>query len=296
VRQQIVRLGGKIWRLEAGRVIDEASVDYFSAHIGETFLQDTATRDPLLFDGYNLGNGVRGTIEVTPGLRVGLTFNAGNPVATTSSLMIGGTYPPFERFYTQPYQAVAQGANNFPDDSFHIYVLTPAVMLDTKIIDAKIAIQAFDVDTDMNKSTNDHIRGYNARATVRLKLLDGMIVPFANTAYTRNDTLVTNDLSKRAKDRYQAVNFGAGIDFDWARRYQCAYDCADGIGVQYNQVQYQIGDGLVTTNRYMNIGFTYWLAPYLSLGARLALWQTEPEFNAATGERSAIVALRFIMP
>jgi hypothetical protein len=296
VRQQVVRLSGSTWMLEVGRMIDEASVDYFSAHVGETFLQDTATRDPLLFDGFDLGNGIRGTFTIVPGLRAGLAFNAGNPVSTTSSLMIGGTYPPFERFYTQPYQAVAQGANNFPDDSFHIMMVTPAVLLDTGVVDAKLALQGFDVDTNTNTSGNDHIRGYNARGTVRAKLAGGVLVPFASAAYTRNDTLVTNDLGKRARDRYQAVNLGGGIDLDYQRRFTCAYDCADGIGIQYQQVQFQIGDGLVTTNRYLNVGTTYWLTPHVSLGGRIALWQTEPQYQPATGERSAIVALRFVMP
>jgi hypothetical protein len=296
VRQQIIRLSGKIWRVEVGRVIDEASADYISAHVGESFLQDTATRDPLLFDGYNLGNGIRGTIQLFEGFRLGLTFNAGNPVSTTSSLMIGGTYPPFERFYTQPYQSIAQAANKFPDDSFHIMVITPAVLYDSPIVDAKIALQAFDVDTDMNKSSNDHIRGYNMRGTMRLKLFDSMLVPFASGAYTRNDTLVTGDLTKRSPDRYQAINLGGGVDFNWARRFKCPYDCADGVGFQYQQVQYQIGDGLVTSNRYMNIGSTIWITPHVSLGMRVALWQTEPEFSAATGERSVIAALRFVMP
>ncbi len=296
VRQQILRLQGKIWRLEVGRLIDEASVDFFSAHIGDTFLQDTATRDPLLFDGFNLGNGIHGEVQLVEGLRFGLTFNAGNPVSTTSSLMIGGTYPPFERFYTQPYQSIAQAANKFPDDTFHIMVVTPAVLFDSKYFDARVEVQAFDVDTDMNKSSNDHIRGYNARGTMRLKLFDGAVIPFANAAYTRNDTLLTTDLTTRSPDRYQAVDLGGGVDFDWARRFQCSYDCADGLGVQYNQVQYQIGSGIITANRYLNVGTTYWLTPHVSLGARVALWQTEPQFSAATGERSAIVSLRFVMP
>jgi hypothetical protein len=55
VRQQIVRLTKYGFKLEVGRVIDEASVDYFSAHVSETFIQDTATRDALLFSGFNLG-------------------------------------------------------------------------------------------------------------------------------------------------------------------------------------------------------------------------------------------------
>lgn len=295
VRQQVVRLHRNIWRVEAGRLIDEASVDFFSAHVAETFLQDTATRDPLLFDGFNLGNGVRGQLEPMSGLRLALTFNAGNPVSTTGSLMIGGSYPPFERFYTQPYQSVGQVANHFPDDTFHIMMLTPSVLIDTKYIDAKVAIQAFDVNTNTNKGDDDHIRGYNIRGTVRAKLLDGLLVPFLSAAYTKNDTLLANDLSKRAADRYQAVNMGGGIDVDVARRYQCAYDCADGFGIQYQQVQFQVGNGLVTTNRYANLGGTFWVAPNVSLGLRFAFWNTKQEQSAATGEKSGILTLRFIM-
>ena len=295
VRQQTLRLLRGGWRVEVGRFIDEASVDFFSAHTTETFLQDTATRDPLLFSGFNLGNGVRGQLELVPGLRAAITFNAGNPISTTSSLMIGGPYPPFERFYTQPYQSVSQVANHFPDDTFHIMMLTPSLMLDTTYVDARVAVQGFDVNTNTNKEDDDHIRGYNVRGSLRVKLLDGVLVPFASGAYTRNDTLVANDLGKRAADRYQSVSLGGGVDVDVSRRFRCAYDCADGFGLQYQQVQFQIGDNLVTTNRYANVGGTVWIAPNVSFGARFAYWTTKQEGSAETGERSVIAALRFIM-
>jgi hypothetical protein len=295
VRQQVLRVGRGPWRVDVGRFVDEASVDFFSAHVVETFLQDTATRDPLLYSGFNLGNGVRGQVEPIKGLRLALTLNAGNPVSTTASLMIGGPFPPFERFYTQPYQAVNQGPNHFPDDTFHILMLTPSVLLDTSLVDLRVAAQGFDVNTNMNKGGDDHIRGYNLRATARLKLADSVIVPFASTAYLRNDTLDPNDLTKRAKERYQAFDVGGGVDLNLARRFACGYDCADGFGVQYQTVQFQVGDGLVTTNQYFNVGGTYWIAPNVSLGARVATWLTKQEYAPATGERSAIVALRFIM-
>jgi len=295
VRQQMIRLGKDEWRVEVGRIIDPASVDFYSQHIAESFLQDQATRDPLLFTGFNLGNGIRGQYEIFPGLKLALTFNAGNPVSTTSSLMVGGSFPPFERFYTQPYQAVNQGPNHFPDDTFHMYVLTPAIMVDTKYVDVKLAVQGFDIDTNMNRSNDDHIRGYNARGTARVKLVDGMVVPFASGAFTQNDTVMANDLSKRSSDRYRAIDIGGGLDFNYARRYQCSYDCADGFGFQYTNVQYQVGEGIVTTNRYLNVGTTYWLAPNVSLGARFAMWFTEVAGQASVGERSGIVALRFVM-
>jgi hypothetical protein len=174
-------------------------------------------------------------------------------------------------------------------------VFTPSLLLDTKYIDARVALQGFDVNTNTGKENDDHIRGYNGRGTVRLKLADGLLVPFASAAYTRNDTLVATDLAKRAAERYQAVNLGGGVDVDVARRFQCAYDCADGFGAQYQQVQYQIGEGLVTTNRYVNVGGTFWIAPFVSLGARFAYWSTKQEGSALTDEKSAILALRFIM-
>ncbi len=70
VRQQVLRLGKDAWRIEVGRFVDPASVDFFSAHVADTFLQDTATRDPLLYDGFNLGNGIRGQLEIYPGLKL----------------------------------------------------------------------------------------------------------------------------------------------------------------------------------------------------------------------------------
>lgn len=310
VRQQMLRLSKSIFRVEVGRIIDEASVDFFSAHVADSFIQDTATRDPLLFSGFNLGNGVRGTVQILPPLRLGLTLNAGNPVSTTSSLLIGGAYPPFDRFYTQPYQQVNQSANHFPDDTFHSIVVTPSLLVDTKYVDTRLAVQRFDVNPNTGSADEAHILGYNLRGTARVKLFDSMIVPFLSGAYTRNDTLIATDLSKRAADRYVAVNVGGGVDVAVMRRYKCSHDCADGFGAQYQQVQFQIGDGLVTTQRYVNLGATVWLAPVVSAGLRFAWWrssaeqpitadalrlgQTTPSI-AANGERSFLATLRFVM-
>ena len=44
VRQQTLRLHRGPWRIEVGRFIDEASVDFFSAHVTESFLQDDRDR------------------------------------------------------------------------------------------------------------------------------------------------------------------------------------------------------------------------------------------------------------
>jgi hypothetical protein len=301
VRQQVLRLDYRSVRVEAGRIIDEASLDHTSLHVQDTLFQDTATRDPLLYSGFNMGNGLRGTITVIEGLRLGLTFNAGNPVSTTSTLAVGGTFPPFERLYTQPYQAVGQVPNNFPDDTFHAMVLTPSVLLDSRYVDARVAFQGYDIDTNMTKGTNDHVRGFNLRGTARAKLLDNALTPFVSAAYTVNDTLVPTDLGKRADDRYKAVNLGGGVDYNVRRRFKCAHDCADGVGAQYQQVQFQTGDAYVTTFRYVNVGASYWLLPNVAVGARFAYWVQQQTGQGGAkvvedvGERSVIVGLRGVL-
>lgn len=295
VRQQVIRVTADRFVLEGGRVLDEASADYVSNHVQDTLFQDTATRDPLLYSGYNLGNGIRATARIVEGLRIGFAFNAGNPVSNTATLMIGGTFPPFERLFTQAYQAVNQGPNHFPDDTFHSMIFTPSVLFDSKYVDAKVALQAFTVDTNTTSTKNDPVRGYNARGTVRAKLLDGMIVPYLNAATTRNDTVVPTAVSTRSKDRYQAIVLGGGLDLNLARRHACKHDCADGIGLQFEQVQFQVGDGVVTSLRYANVGATIWALPYLAVGARFAWWQQTQKGIDDTGERTVTLGLRAVL-
>jgi hypothetical protein len=296
VRTQKIRVEYAGFSAEVGRVVDEASLDFISKHVEDTLLQDTATRDPLLYSGFNLGNGAHVGYQPTKWFRGGVHLNAGNPVSTTSTLAVGGTFPPFERLYTQAYQAVNQGANHFPDDTFHAMVLTPSVMLDTSVVDARLALQAYDIDTNMTKQDDQHVRGYNARGTARVKLLDSMLVPFASGAYTRNDTLQQNNLALRAPERYQAVVLGGGLDFNYRRRFQCAHDCADGVGAQFQQVQFQIGDGVVTTLRYANVGSTFWIFPQVAVDARVALWTQQQKGAETVGEKNFIVGLRAVVP
>lgn len=294
VRQQLVRVAFDRFVVEGGRVFDEASADYVSAHVQETLLQDTATRDPLLYSGYNLGNGLRSTVAVGP-VRIGLAFNAGNPVSNTATLMVGGTFPPFERLFTQAFQSVNAGANHFPDDTFHSTIVTPSLMLDTRYVDAKMALQAFTIDTNTTSKENDSIRGYNVRGTVRGKIAGGVVVPFFNVATTRNDTVLPNDVSTRAPERYKAIVLGGGVDVNVAERHACKHECRDGFGAQFEQVQFQIGDGVVTSIRYANVGATFWALPYLAVGARFAWWQQHQNGIDDTGERTFTLALRAVM-
>jgi hypothetical protein len=295
VRNQLVRVTPGSFMIEAGRVTDEASVDYFSAHVADVYMQDRATREPLLYSGYNLGNGVRGTYQVVPGLRVGLSLTAGNPVSTTSSLMVGGSYPPFDRVYLQPWQAVGKDPQQYPDDTFHMMLFAPSVLLDTQYVDARVAFQGFTLDTDTTKTSDNNIRGFNLRGTARAKLLDSTLVPFVNAALTRNDTVNPADVTKLQADKYTGIVLGGGLDLNYAHPFTCPYACANGVGVQYEQVQYKVGSGIVTHLHYVNVGTSYWFSPHVALGARLSMWLSHMTGQDDGGERSALVTMRFVM-
>lgn len=292
VRRQLVRLARHGFVFEAGRVIDEASLNFFSAHVMDTFLQDTATRDPLLYSGFNMGNGLRGTYEPIKGLRLGLTFTAGNPVATTASLQVGGSFPPFDRFYIQPYQQVKQQPNNFPDDTFHMMLLAPSVLYADELFEARAEFQGFVVDTNTNRGDDDNIKGYDVRGSAKLKLLDDTISPFGNVALARNDTVQPTDVSKLAPDKYTAITWGGGIDFNWEHPWAGR---ANGVGAQYDRVQYQVGGGNVTNLHYVNVGTTYWLGPNVALGGRIAVWLRNDVNVHDEGERSLLLTLRTVL-
>ena len=295
VRNQLVRVRLGAFQGEAGRITDEASADFYSAHVADVFLQDTATRDPLLYSGYNLGNGVRGVVTLTPGVRLGLTLNGGNPVSTTGSLMVGGIFPPFDRFYIQPYQSIGKGPNHFPDDTFHIMMATPSALVSVGPMDLRFALQGFVVNTDMTKGADDPIRGVNLRGALRLRLLDGALVPFANVALVRNDTVSPTDVSQITGDKYTGLTTGAGVDVNLGTRFRCPWTCADGLGAQYVLVQYRTGSGPTSRLHYANLGATVWASSRLSFGARVALALAVQPDVPTTGELAGFLTTRFLL-
>jgi hypothetical protein len=289
VRQQLVRVASGPWMGEVGRVIDEGSVDFVSSHVGDTLFQDTATVYEFLYTGFLLGNGIRGTVEVAPGLRLGMAFFGGNPVAQTGSLQVGGSFPPFSRFYIQPYQNVRQTPDNSPDDTFHMMLFAPSVLYSNPIVDARAEFQSYIVDTNTNSTADQSIHGYNARASARLKLLDDAISPFGNVALDRNDTVNPANVAELASDKYTSIAYGGGIDFNYAHVTPAR---PNGVGLEYERVQYQVGSGDVTNLHFVNVGTTYWLNDWVAVGARFALWLMNQVNVHDEGERSGIVTLR----
>ena len=291
VRKQVLHLAKDWWMVEVGRVIDEASVDYFSIHVADTFLQDTATRDAFLFSGFNLGNGVRATAEVLPGLRLGIAANAGNPTSSSSVVAFGGAYPPYSRIYFQAAQITRSDLNGYPDDQFQSYVVTPSLMYNNKYFEGRFAGQLFAIDPNSNDEVSKNLYGYNLRMSFRGHLLDDLISPYFNVAGGRNDVVDPTNVTFLSPDKATALSMGGGVDLN----YQKKFGNFNGIGVQFMQNQQKTGDGPRILNQYFNVGTTYWLHKNIAAGARFALWSTQQPGINTSGERSALMTLRLVL-
>jgi hypothetical protein len=299
VRKQVVHLGKDWWSVEVGRIVDEGSVDYFSYHIADCFLMDPATEPFLLFDGFNLGNGVRGTAELFKGFRIGFNFNAGNPTSTSAILAFGGSYPPYSNIFSQAAGSVPANASNYPTDQFQAYVFTPSAIYKNKYFEAKTELQYFFVNPDATNGTSPTLRGYNYRANAVAHIADDLVMPFANFNYGENDTVLADNVDKISADRYTGIGFSGGVDVN----YQKKYGNYNGIGAMFAQDESQVGsNGIITRSRYYNVGTTYWLAPMIAAGLRYAVYTNEelnqppsPNPQASTGNRTVLLTLRLVL-
>jgi hypothetical protein len=301
VRKQVIHLGEGCWMLEVGRVVDEASVDYYSNHVADTFLMDPATEPFLLFDGFNLGNGVRSTVEVLPGLRLGMAFNAGNPTSSSAIIAFGGSYPPYTTIFTEAAQSTLNNASAYPTDQFQSYVFTPSALFKSEYFEAKSAFQYFLINPDALNGTSPILKGYNLRGSAVFHIWDDHVMPFVNVNYGENDTVVGagNGLDEISPNRYVALGIGGGLDLNYQKRF----GNYNGVGVQVVQDESRVGvDGILNRNRYYNVGTTYWLAKMLALGLRYAEYTNE-QLNQprsatptpSTGMRTVLMTLRLVL-
>jgi hypothetical protein len=260
IRNQLVRLTAGGASIEAGRITDPSSLDETSEHVANLGLSDPMTRYPLLIAGFNRGNGVLARYAPIDGLHLGLTFNGGNPTSTTGTVMIGGTFPPFARFYEVPWSAVGRDARNFPLDSFHALLVSPHVTWSRGALRGHASAQFFTVDTNTNTSSDDPLTGYNLRLGGRAELLDGLVSPFANVSRVVNDTVDPAAIDRLATVDYRAVVLSAGLDVRIAR--------PSGIGIQYARVAEQTDGGEAEVRHFLNLGGSWWVAPSVAIDAR----------------------------
>lgn len=286
VRNQLVRLDRGRVRLEAGRITDPASLDFTSLHVLDQLLTDGFTRAPLLASGFNRGNGVLARFELAPGWFAGATLNAANPTSTTSSLVVGGTFPPFSRFYFAPYQYVGRDAANFPADEYHIVVFTPSLLLRRGPVEAQAALQLFHVDTNTSSMTDQGIDGYNVRLGAAATF--GRVRAFANVSLVQNEVVDPDDGARLSGEIFTGATASAGVDIAYLERH--------GVGGQIAFVRDQQGAGTRATQFFANIGTTFWLAETTAVAARIALFTRCEEIDGGMcepeGSRSFFVTLR----
>jgi len=298
VRKQLIHLAKDWWVIEVGRIIDEASVDYFSAHVADCFLMDPATEPFLLFDGFNLGNGVRATVEPLKGLRLGFAANMGNPTSSSAIFAFGGAIPPTGTVFGQSAATVQTNASNYPTDQFQAYVFSPSAMYKNKYFEVKSELQYFFVNPNTDGGGAQILRGYNIRANAVGHIADDLVMPFVNFNYGENDT-VGSSTSIISADRYVAVGVGAGVDVN----YQKKFGNYNGVGFMFAQDESEVGPtGIIPRSRYYNVGTSYWLAPMLALGLRYAEYTNEelnqPKGQAqqpSSGARMALLTLRLVL-
>ncbi|MEO0604219.1 MAG: hypothetical protein AAF211_22480, partial [Myxococcota bacterium] len=229
-------------------------------------LSDLLTRQPLLIAGFNRGNGVRVDYTVADALTAGLTVNAGNPTSTTATLAVGGTFPPFSRFYEVPWANVGRDARGFPTSSFNTVVATPSLRLNTDVVDAQVAVQLFRVNTNTSTRDDDIINGRNLRAGIRLKAPDNRFHLFGNVSQMLNDVVQLTDLAKLQEDEaYLGTVVSSGFDLRIGKR--------NGIGAQYDLVREEERGLEPIYSHFANAGVTIGLSEAVALSGRFALWQ-----------------------
>lgn len=289
VREQLIRFERWGLRVEAGRVTDPSSFDYTSYHVMDQLLTDPYTRSGLLASGFNRGNGAHVSYEVVSGLRVCFGVNGGNPTSTTSSIMVGGTFAPFSRFYIAPWQQVGRDASRFPADEFHFLVLSPSLTYTHRYVDAQTSLQFFRANTNTSSTSDQPIDGMNIRVGARVKLLDNALRLWANFSYVQNEVVDPNDGARLSGEVFRGLTTSAGIDYDfWGK---------SGVGVQYAMVRDQQGQGTRTTQHFLNIGATWWMTDWVALAARFAMFIKCEEPNSAgcpekEGSRSFFLTVR----
>ena len=303
VRDQVIRLQRWNATLEAGIILDPASVDFISTHVADTLLADKYTRDPLLYSGFNRGQGAQAAYNWN-GFRVGLGYTAANPLSTSTSYQVGGSFGGGSRFWERP---LGNFRNGQPDDDLHFQIFSPSVTYSHALFEAKAMAQVFDVNYQTTSRTDPLLRGNNLRGNVMLKLhanpgIPLFITPFFNIARVQND--VANSTSGFADQllstRYTATSLSAGVDVNLQGR--------SGIGVQFARISDRTpgfipatGDSPATepitrtTQTYLNVGGTYWFTEDVAIGARYARFQKKQDGQEDEIDASYFATLRLLL-
>ncbi|MCY1081756.1 hypothetical protein [Archangium lansingense] len=306
VRDQLLRLQRWGATVEAGIILDPSSVDYFSAHMGDVLLADKYTRDPLLYSGFNRGQGVQARYSRW-GLTAGLSYTEANPLSSSASFMVGGSFGGNSRFWERP---LGNFRNGQPDDDIHFRVISPSLSYEHPWFEAKAMVQVFSINYQANSKLDPALEGYNLRGNVKLKL-KGMVpslpfdvVPFFNVSRVENDVLnsASGYGNQLLETPFDALTLTGGLDIFLFGR--------SGVGFNFARVSDRTPSFipptgstpasepvLATETTYLNVGATWWMFDQVALGARVATFEREIEGKPELKERdlSAFLTLRLAL-
>lgn len=306
VRDQVLRLQRWGATVEAGIILDPASVDYFSAHMGDVLLADKYTRDPLLYSGFNRGQGVQARYSRW-GLTAGLSYTEANPLSSSASFMVGGSFGGNSRFWERP---LGNFRNGQPDDDIHFRVISPSLSYEHPWFEAKAMAQIFNINYQATSTQDPPLEGYNLRGGVKLKLkgmvpaLPFEVTPFFNVARVEND--VVNSAAgygnQLLETPFDALTLSGGLDVFLFGR--------SGVGFNFTRVADHTpsfipptgsnGGSEPVTNTditYFNAGATWWMFDQVALGARVATFTRQIQGKPELKERdlSGFLTLRMIL-
>lgn len=306
-RDQFLRLQRWGFVLDGGIILDEASIDFFSAHTADLLLADKYTRNPLLYSGFNRGQGAKLSYGRW-GLRLGLSFTAGNPLSTSSSFQVGGSFAGNSRFWQVPLGDFRAGQ---PNDDFHFMVVSPSLTYDNRYLSAKAMMEWFWIDYQANSRKDPNITGYNLRGNLALKLpplkphprVGIQLVPFGNVAWVTNQVLnnTAGYSDMLLSSSFSALSYSAGLDIFVSGR--------SGLGFSYARVSdespsFVAAAGgmpameLVThsTQTFANVGATCWITEYVAAGLRFAYFKrTQDNVQNDEEDASFFATLRLVL-
>jgi hypothetical protein len=288
VRDQWVQYANGGVSATFGRITDLATLDFVSAHVTDLLLADQYTRDPLLYSGANRGNGVMVRYRPMPELDMGLAVHSTNPTGITGTVLIGGQLFPFDRPFYLAAAQVGRSETSLPDQNLQLYMATPSVTYSDPTFEAKAAAQVYALDTRIATADDQRIFGYNFRASLRLKLLDGQLAPFVNASRNENEMLEAMDATLKRVETFTVYTVTGGLDY--------AIAGPNGVGVQYAVIRQDEPGVNRIRDHYINVGGTYWLEEGLSIGARLGWWiRDERNDDELYGHRSFFLTGRLIL-
>jgi len=306
VRDQVLRLQRWGATVEAGIILDPASVDYFSAHMGDVLLADKYTRDPLLYGGFNRGQGVQARYSRW-GFTAGLSYTEANPLSSSASFMVGGSFAGNSRFWERP---LGNFRNGQPDDDIHFRVISPSLSYEHPWFEAKAMAQVFNINYQATSRQDPPLEGANLRGNLKLKLkgmvpsLPFEVTPFFNVARVENDVVnsAPGYANLRLDTPFNALTLSGGLDVFFSGR--------SGVGFNVTRVADRTPSFIPTSGgipasepvlrtdiTYFNVGATWWMFDQVALGARVATFVREIEGKPELEERdlSGFLTLRMIL-